>query len=148
MNLRPRIILISGVPGTGKTTIGNYLESQRKFVHFDIEKVMKLPNFNTLNENTILTWGFNPEDPVSVGYIKDFVNSGRMMIWLDGNRDASKKAFIDRKTVSLARYEEQMERITRQEKKIYSEFSPRVINPFDSFGHFKPCEEIAIEILK
>jgi type IV secretory pathway ATPase VirB11/archaellum biosynthesis ATPase len=33
-----KLILITGIPGTGKTTFGNFLANKYGFVHFDIEQ--------------------------------------------------------------------------------------------------------------
>lgn len=47
-------LLISGIPGMGKTTIGNYLEKKHNFEHFDMEL-----------QHNIVAYNSNPEQFVS-----------------------------------------------------------------------------------
>lgn len=147
MSRKPIIILITGVPGTGKTTIGDFLQTEKKFTHYDVEK-NGVPELKSLDSDSVLTWGFSPDDPNSLKVIHEILKAGGKMIWLDGNREASKKAFIKRADVPLSFYEFQMNKIIKLEGKIYSEFSPKIINPFDISGNFKNKEDIANEIIE
>ena len=35
------LILITGIPGSGKTTIGNYLRDERGYLHVDVEALIQ-----------------------------------------------------------------------------------------------------------
>ncbi len=141
----PRI-LIAGVPGAGKTEIGKYLQSNKQFTHYDVEET-GMPDLETLALKSVLTWGFVPDDRVSLGYIVRFIASGGKMIWLDGNRCASKMAFKKRNTVSMQFYQKQIAKIEKHEESIHEKFHPIYVNPFDSSGIHRTHDAIARDIL-
>ncbi len=90
------LFLITGIPGTGKTELGNNLVKDFGFVHHDLEDA------NTLNRlfanptqfiadivsqdrDSVVTWGFNPEHQPSVSSVLQFKTSGFKLLWFDGN---------------------------------------------------------------
>ena len=87
-------ILITGIPGTGKTTIGNYLALAKGYEHLDIEEALKrhdttgseiIQNFiDSPSENKVITWGFIPE--IDDNGVKKFLDLGYKMIWFNGIR--------------------------------------------------------------
>lgn len=89
------LLLITGIPGTGKTWYGDKFASEFGFVHYDLEDQRTLSRFATfgdlisellsLNRSVVVTWGFNPEDPPSIELIRQFRDAGFRLIWFDGN---------------------------------------------------------------
>jgi adenylate kinase family enzyme len=140
-------LLITGIPGTGKTTIGNYLQTAERYEHFDMEKggFRSQEEFGAAinafltkaGENKVITWGFVPG--ASDGAIKHFQQRGYKMIWFDGNRDAARKAFLKRGDVPEQLLNLQMARIDALNLAI---FNPVVLDTFDRHGEF--LEEKAI----
>ena len=71
------LFLITGIPGTGKTTVADTLAKNLGFVHCDLEKQETLDRLAanptqfiadivSQNRDNVVTWGFVPDDPASV----------------------------------------------------------------------------------
>lgn len=68
-----KLFLITGVPGAGKTTTGNYLEEKLGYIHIDLEKADFYIRFRSspdayidslINKNNkiVISWGFHPNE--------------------------------------------------------------------------------------
>ena len=151
-------LLISGIPGTGKTTLANYLESAHGFFHVDIEADEFGPRkefesdpagFLTklrVPKDVVLSWGFRPFKDRST--VEKLIEAGFDVIWLDGDRVVSFKNFMKRENndpMHEAAYYEQMQLIITT--RIIETIKPRIINPFTETGEFRPVEEIADLVL-
>lgn len=153
-----RLLLITGVPGTGKTTISVHLAENHGFIHFDRELIQSWPTqlqdlwissvsqfaeaVRNLNKDIVISWGFMPgTDDLA---IRTLQQSGFKMIWLDGDRTVARKAFISRGTVPEHLLDIQMTRIKGMDIDL---FKPIIINPFEG-GTFLTKEEIAQKILE
>jgi hypothetical protein len=127
-------LLITGIPGMRKTTIGDYLQSDKGYQHFDMELREGTPAefFDAVNrflaqsgDDKVITWGFvpGPDD----GLVRHFQRCGYKMIWFDGNREAALKAYLkagrDKHLFDL-----QIGRINKMDLSI---FHPVVLNTFD-----------------
>lgn len=160
MNLQQNqnFLLIAGIPGTGKTEIGNYLADEHNFFHLDVEELMQIDGsrFVSLKQTpddfihllkqrkkVVVTWGFMPG--IDDCIIRKFQLLGFKFIWFDGNRKAARNAFIRRGTVSEDILDIQMRRI---EKMDIGSFSPVVVNTFDGQDNFLEREKIVKEIFK
>lgn len=141
-------ILITGIPGTGKTSIGKYLELEKGFMHFDVENTLRLYGdggvrmiddfVNKPGDKKIMTWGFIPvTDEPLVRYLQKL---GFKMIWFDGNRDSARKEFLKRNDTPEELFDLQLGKIDRMN---LEEFNPININTFDNEGNFLSREDIA-----
>jgi len=148
------LLLITGVPGTGKTWFGDKFAINFGFVHYDLEEQQTLNRLAanpaqfiaeiiTRNENVVVTWGFLPDETQSA-IVPQFRNSGFKLIWLDGNRPAALREFQKRNTVPEELFYLQMYRI--ENSRIVAHLRPFIINPFDAQGQFKPPSELLNEI--
>ncbi len=151
------ILLITGIPGTGKTTIGDYLQEKYGFTHLDMENIIlslgvsylqfltnTISKAIELNQDIVITWGFMPGvDDNRVLHLKKM---GAKLIWFDGNREAARKAFLARGTVSELELDKQMRRIKNTD--IIEIFKPIVFNTFKEDSSFLPKEEIASKLLE
>ncbi len=141
-------ILITGIPGTGKTTIGEYLVQHHGFTHFDMEVSrgekfdQQFNTFNILEGNKVITWGFMPGTHDDI--VLQFKNMGYRMIWFDGDRPSARREFIKRGTVSVDALNKQISRINKLDLAI---FNPIQINTFNQNGKFRDKEEICEEII-
>jgi adenylate kinase family enzyme len=149
------LLLITGIPGTGKTCIGNRLANESEFLHFDLEDPAVLDRWSEnptefvqaiaqQGRNAVVTWGFNPDHEPSVQSVLYFKQSGFKLVWLDGNRPAALREFRKRGDVAEMRFHVQMHRI--EHSKIIDRIKPSIINSFDELGQFKPVEKLLDEI--
>jgi hypothetical protein len=147
--------LITGIPGTGKTELGNNLVKDFGFAHYDLEKQQTLDRLAASptqfiadivsdNRDTVVTWGFMPNDQASVSIVARFKTSGFKLLWLDGNRPAALRAFIRRGTVPEIAFYAQMYRI--ESSKIIDTIEPVVIDPFDTQGNFRATASLLEEM--
>lgn len=149
------LLLITGIPGTGKTTYGNKFAKEFGFLHRDLEDRATLNHLiadpmqfvrGLLRENTnvVVTWGFGPDDQASLNVVQLFREAGFQWIWFDGNRPAAFREFLKRGTVPELDLYVQMYRI--EKSRIVERLKPTVIDSFDERGQFKPANEILAEI--
>jgi adenylate kinase family enzyme len=147
-------IFIAGIPGTGKTTIGNTLERDHGFKHINLEgsdfEEFRNNQNKTVNEwvsskeNIIISWGFAPQDFVTEVVLKLKSNEFKF-IWFDGNRDAARKAFNNRGDVSEELLNVQLERIDNYD--VIGKMNPVIYNTFQENGEFKKKEVIIQDLL-
>lgn len=146
-------LLITGIPGTGKTTIGDYLQKNYQFIHYNFEIQTTLNQFanekdgfisKTITQpNVVISWGFMPYGHTE--HVVKFMKGGFDVIWFDGNRIAAFREFMKRGTVSESAFSLQMSNICSS--KVIEFLRPRIINTFDENGHFRALGDIAAEIL-
>ena len=155
MPSQPDLLLVTGIPGTGKTCYGEKFAEEFGFLHYDLEEPQTFSRFaanpmqfiaNALSQhkNIVVTWGFVPDNQPSVAAVLQFRNSGFKLIWFDGNRQAALEQFQKRGTVPDALFELQMKRI--EDSKIIDRLAPAVVDPFDDRGQFKPPQQLLAEI--
>jgi adenylate kinase family enzyme len=149
------LLLITGVPGTGKTTYGDKFAKEFGFLHYDLEDQQTLNRFvanpaqfigELLNEkkNVVVTWGFGPDDEPSVSLVLQLRSAGFRWIWFDGNRPAALREFQSRATAQEIALYVQMYRI--EKSRIVERLRPTVVNSFDNHGQFKLTKELLAEI--
>jgi len=150
------LILIAGIPGTGKTTFGNFLEKNYGYVHVDMEE-----NHNTSemlndtdvfikkyfsgNKNVVVTWGFSP-DQETIDIVNKLRTFGFKIFWFDGNRDSAHKATMNRAGFDEKVLQQQMNSLT--EWNIPEKTNAKIVNVFDEKGNFRDLAEIAGELLR
>lgn len=154
-------IVISGIPGTGKTTLANYLAEHHGYYHLDMEakaflgrqRIKHDPEelFTELSNHpkVVVSWGFGPfEDRRD---IERFIASGYRVAWLDGDRVAAFRNFMSREQsspnaeVMEYQYYGQMQLIMATN--IVAQLEAIIIDPFDTQGNFRAEAEIAQELL-
>ncbi len=144
--------LITGIPGTGKTSVGDYLAAEH-----DFEQPPTLMRFLGRGEqglrseldalaakgrDVVVSWGFMPREQLPVVlFLRDV---GFEWIWFDGNREAARRTFLDRGTVPEHLLDAQLMRIARHID--LDRLQPRLLNSFDDRGEFRPLAEIAAEL--
>ena len=154
-----RRLLITGIPGIGKTTIGDYLAAHRGFQHLNFEIGTTMQRFLSGGEDglvreiahseqgrrdTVITWGFLPAEQLPA--VLRLCELGYTWVWLDGDRDAARRAFLKRGDVPEYLLDRQLERIAQHLD--LAMLQPRILNTFDGEGHFRPLDKIAAELLE
>lgn len=159
------LLLITGIPGTGKTTYGDKFASQFGFLHYDLENQQTLnrlnadptqfiPDIVSQNRGSVVTWGFVPDDPASVSLVLQFRKAGFKLVWFDGNREAALRAFQERvksKSSSEAEFYLRMHEFYLQmyrveATKVIDALKPAVVDPFNAQGSFKLAAALLDEI--
>ena len=97
--------LLTGIPGTGKTEVGNFLKNNQNFKHIDFEDSASLIRFVTnprdfitnelKGDSIVISWGFVPNND-QINLVKYLQSIGFKLIWFDGNREAALRVFIRR----------------------------------------------------
>lgn len=146
-------ILLTGIPGTGKTAVGNHLQKNYGFTHYDFEDTPTLNLFSQdkigfitralTQDKVVISWGFMPYHQAE--HVLEIKRRGFSLVWFDGNRIAAFREFMRRGTVSEAAFLHQMSNITSS--KVVDIIQPKIINPFDPHGKFRVLDEIAKEVL-
>jgi hypothetical protein len=162
----PEILLLSGVPATGKSTFGRWLQQERGFLHWDLEKQAVLitgrqlewsPLLETrpgiryfvrelgrMRPRVALDWGFPPE---RLGIISALQEEGVHTWWFDGDRTAALESFRRRGTVPLAAWHIQVSKIEDHWHRIEETYGPRMIRTLDANGRYADPEELSRRIL-
>lgn len=146
-------LLITGIPGTGKTFIGTYLAKVYGFQHINLETMDQLHVFYAnkneflaaINTPVVITWGFVPDQ--QVGDVLFLKQNGFQLIWLDGNRPAALREFINRNTVSQEAFYAQLYKIETC-KTVTTIVPDLILDTFDVQGQFKQINLIAQELLR
>ena len=141
------ILLISGVPASGKSYFGQWLEKTASFLHFDVEKDGRLdhrglkPLWDRCFTNgtvrptrrsvaciclphVVLNWGFPPECLNVVALLK---SEGVSIWWFNADHAAARRAFIKRDDVSLECFDRQITKMTCAWRNIEALFEPQII---------------------
>jgi len=151
-------ILLSGLPGGGKTRLGDTLAADYGFLHTDMEAdswalaeahrdsgafLGVFPH----DRDVVLTWGFQPL--ASLHVVQVLVRGGFTPVWLDGNQAHFFASFMRREhgdPIMAACYHQQLGRIT--EARVLEVIDWCIVDPFQPDGTFRPPNEIAAEIIK
>lgn len=158
-----KVLLITGIPGTGKTKIGNHLKENYGFYHIDIERPEKnsSPEFvsfrhdNLISDllfhelrargkDAVITWGFYPV--VNDHLILSLQELGAKMFWLDGDKELAKEWWRKGENSGPDIYfDTQIKRIDNHN--IQGIFSPININTLDiQARQHRNVEEVVQEI--
>ena len=133
-----RLLLITGTPGTGKRPLAGYLETQRDFVHVDLdsretrtrllrsgedELRSELAAVTGSNPKVVVTWTFTSE--TQLAYVEVMRSLGFEWIWMDSDRGAAYDALIARDSSVRA---------------------PRFVDTFEQDGTFRSLESVTGEL--
>ena len=171
----PQRLMITGIPGTGKTCIGNFLEAHYGFTHYDIEKRETCAQFRadraafveralSLGPSVVVTWGFPPYDCDAVHTIQKMKARGFKLFWFEGDHACAREAWLCRVRKEIA--EEFSDPVMRerrlkskesdldrqmgaiQSSKIAKVIGATVIDPFRKDGAFRERSDIVREMVE
>jgi hypothetical protein len=105
------IIMLSGIPATGKSTFARYLAREHGFAHYDLERNPRgwphpelketwdssqtafLAQVRQCHDWVVLDWGF----PVScLALVDELRAEGVRLIWFDGDISRARQKFLER----------------------------------------------------
>ncbi|HRH33042.1 MAG TPA: hypothetical protein PK720_02810 [bacterium] len=145
-------ILITGIPGMGKTTVGEYLSKYYNFIHWDVEKDPERSDLITQLGNIVITWGFPVKDE-NIEIIEKLRINGFDLIWFDGDREAARREFVERDSkLGMDYFNSQLELLEKQlqrikDSNVIERLKPRIINTFNREHKFRNIKDIVDEIL-
>src|SRR5205085_10427350 len=117
------ILLLSGIPATGKSTFARYLVSKHGFAHYDLEcdsrgwpypglkrawdtdRAAFLTQVRQHHDRVVLDWGF----PIScLSWVKELQADGVQLIWFDGDVGRSRQVFAQRGGIAVTHFDNQV----------------------------------------
>ncbi len=134
------LLLISGIPATGKTTFGHWLQNEKSFRHFDVEETQLIPDMNAmrmLNCPVVLTWGFRPDER-ELSIVEHLKNQGFSAWWFSAETPVARDFFVRRRGIPVAYFDIQMSLINQEWEKIARLFSPNIIVTLSREGYLSP----------
>jgi shikimate kinase len=147
------LVLLAGIPASGKSHFGRWLEEQRGFLHLDVEKDGRLATLRlegawtrcfemqdvttfvsqirAMNRPVLVNWGF----PVHcLEMVKQLKSQGLVLWWFSADPEQAEREFKKRGDVPLAAFERQMTAISQHWNAIEAVFRPNVVTTLDSLG--------------
>lgn len=136
-NVGRRLLLITGTPGTGKRPLGGYLETERGFVHVDLDSRRtrtqflragedelrgQLQSVATGNRKVVVTWTFTSE--TQLPYVEVMRRLGFEWVWMDSDKGTAYDALV-------------AEHATEP---------PRFVDAFEPQGTFRALESVMDEL--
>ena len=141
--IRQAFIVVSGVPGTGKSTYASWLHQTYGFVHQDVDR-QGLPSASVLTQRPLVVdWGFPANEPGltdCIALIRSWKTTGAKVWWFDGDREAALESFLKRGTVPKQSWDYQMQGINDNWSKIEAAIDGRV--DVISSTHRLPPEQV------
>jgi hypothetical protein len=156
-----QILLISGVPASGKSHFCRWLESTKGVLHFDVEKDGRVEKYglqkvwlgcitggtakplveslHKVGPPIVWDWGFPPE---AIRIVEMLKSEGVQIWWFDADYTAARVAFIKRGDVPVECLDRQMPKIVAAQRKIESLFRPNIITTLGPDGVRMEPEEI------
>ncbi|HEU0049639.1 MAG TPA: hypothetical protein VFQ43_18775 [Nitrososphaera sp.] len=159
------ILLLSGVPGSGKSCYGRWLAKNKAYLHLDLEHgdlekygLQRVWDefWSSRSDGLIsalletaapvcLDWGFPPR---CLPIVRRLADVDVELWWFEADPHLAKKYFLERATVSEAAFDEQMANIEASRRAIMELFGQHVIRVFREDGMRVPCEEIYAQMFK
>lgn len=121
--------VVSGIPGTGKSTFSRWLAAERGFVHHDVDSQGVPAGATLVRRPIVIDWGFPAhENALSscIELIEDWKTMGAQLWWFDGDRETALRSFTRRATVPKAAWDYQLLGITQNWAKISAVVDHRI----------------------
>ena len=159
------LLLISGVPATGKSTFARWLAENRGFLVADVERdglarlglqsewdqavshgrqAGLVAALHALHRPVALDWGYPPS---RLPFVEALCSAGVDAWWFDGDRAAARRNFIDRGTVTVDALDQHMANIQAVWPRLATFYGRRIIHTVDAEGKFVGWAEVIDRIV-
>ena len=155
------ILLVSGIPAAGKSSYCGWLEQEKKYIHFDIDRrqfqgtgvqpqwdAIFRPNgsvepfvksLSQWRRSAIIDWGF---PPAWLQVVRDFKDVGVDIWWFDADISAARQKFIERAEHSVENFDRQIARIQQAWPMIAAVFGSHLMRTLCANGIYLSGAEI------
>ncbi len=156
-----RIILIAGIPATGKSYFGEWLRLNHDFIHIDVEDAPSkrllgvydawdhflttrdvLPLFSVLDkyqQDVVIDWGF----PAShLPWVVDLNKAGAELWWFEGDSAVASSQFTRRNTRPILEFYAQVPGLRFAWPEISKVFGANCVKVLEEGRPQLTCEEI------
>ncbi|MHB8190477.1 MAG: hypothetical protein ACYDHP_08710 [Ferrimicrobium sp.] len=126
-------LLISGIPGTGKSTFARWLAFEHGYVRCPSGEEPGPTFFDDIvkaretSEDVVIDYGF----PLGqLEWVRSLIASSVKPWWFDGDRDAALQAFLARRDhlATIAEWNTQLRQIVEHWKELETTFAGRILN--------------------
>jgi shikimate kinase len=159
------ILLLSGIPGSGKSSYGRWLAAKKQFLHLDLEegdlKKFRLEELwnafwsagrdgfvEALLDHAApicLDWGFPPN---CLPIVQRLIDAGVEGWWFEAKPQPAKKHFLRKRPLAEADFNKQVKNIEASRPEIMTLFQQHIIQALQADGTHVPCEEIYAQMFK
>jgi hypothetical protein len=151
--LPPGSLLLAGLPATGKSSFGNWLEENKGYFHldFDEEDIIQQRGFGHAQDRLwrhgnatplwdgiiarhqpiVLTWGFAPQ---FLSLVKQLLTWGFVPAWFTASPAASRRAFIKRGGIDVHYFDRYMESLQPIESEVQVVFGRNILQTLHDDG--------------
>jgi len=161
VDVLPCVLMVAGIPGTGKSTFCRFLADRHGFAFYEVDRMPQwqdraawedllqrsrsefVARFRELHpKGAVLEWGFVPEQaPLA----RELIGAGMRPIWFAGDYNRARELFVARGTVLPDLFDLQVGRIKAADlPQSLPEF--QVVCAFREDRAVRPPEELYAEI--
>jgi hypothetical protein len=117
------VILLAGIPATGKGEFARYLAREHGFAHYDLEcyprgwphqelkqtwdadRAAFVSQLRKHHDKIVLDWGFPAR---CLPWVEELQKCGVKLVWFDGDIDAARKMFVQRGGIAVEMFDNQI----------------------------------------
>lgn len=153
------ILLLSGIPGSGKSSYGRWLGHTKRFLHVDfdqgdLQKHFLLDSFREIESSgaerfiaqllgldspVCLDWGFPPH---CLWIVHRLAETGVNLWWFEAEKGLAKKHFLSRPKACEAAFDEQTANIEASRGAIMELFGDHIVHALRPDGTHVPSAKI------